>query len=105
MLLAMSEAAQLNVVQITRRSRYLLVEIEQWKDDQPHWQYREMSPRQCRFSCRGLLPDVLAGALAGKLLAQLVKPDPALNDTTIIDVHSSGDGWLSVEVAPRWEAF
>jgi hypothetical protein len=105
MLMAMSQTANLNIVQVTRRSRYLLVEIEQWKESEPLWQYRELSPRRCSFACRSALPEVLASALAGKLLTHLAQPSSALNDTVITEVYPSIDGWLSVEVAPRWKAF
>ena len=95
----------INVVQIARRSRYLLVEVEQHRAGKPAWQYRERSPRSCTFSCRGQLPATIEEALNGELFEKLVKPAIAMTGTLISNVGETGDGWLSVAVAPPWHPF
>lgn len=95
----------INVVQISRRSRYLLLQIEQQKDGAPSWQYRELTPRTCTFSCRGELPATIEVALNGELLEKLVVPAAALGSTAIDRVGTSGDGWLNVDVTPTWNLF
>lgn len=99
------QASDINVVQISRRSRYLLLQIEQHKDGAPSWQYRELTPRSCTFSCRGYLPATIEVALNGELLEKLVIPAVAMGGTVIEQVGASGDGWLNVDVAPPWNLF
>lgn len=99
------EMTEINVVQIARRSRYLLCQIEQRKDEVPSWQYRELTPRNCTFSCRGQLPAAIEVALNGELLEKLVKPAAALEGTIIKHVGSTGEGWLDVDVTPTWHSF
>lgn len=105
MLVAMSNAAGLNVVQAARRSRYLLIEIEQHESGATQWVYREKTARDCIFSCRGTLPDALQGALEGRMLGQLVDPHDAISATTIEHAVDIGAGWLAIGVSPRWETF
>lgn len=99
------QATEINVVQISRRSRYLLMQIEQHKDGAPFWQYRELTPRNCTFSCRGQLPATIEIALNGELLEKLVKPAVAMDDTVIERVGDTGDGWLSIAIKPSWTLF
>lgn len=101
----LQQASDINVVQISRRSRCLLVEIEQLNQEGPAWQYREKAPRNCIFSCRGQIPDSIGSALSGALLAKLVVPTIALAETSINDVTATADGWLNVEVKPEWHQF
>lgn len=105
MLTRMSDASGVDVVQVSRKSRYLLLEIEAVKEKRAHWLYRELAPRKCVFSCRAGLGETLKVALQGKLLAQLAVPHDAIAVTTIDQVQQTGDGWLSVDVTPRWEEF
>ena len=99
------QATDINVVQISRRSRYLLLQVEQQKDGAPSWQYREVTPRNCTFSCRGQLPTTIEVALNGELLEKLVKPEVATESTVIKHVGPTGDGWLTVDVMPPWHLF
>lgn len=99
------QATEINVVQVSRRSRYLLMQIEQHKEGTPSWQYRELTPRNCIFSCRGQLPAAIEIALNGELFEKLVKPAIAMDDTVIERVGDTGDGWLSVDVTPAWHLF
>lgn len=99
------QATDINVIQISRRSRYLLLQIEQQKDNAPSWQYRELTPRNCTFSCRGQLPATIEVALNGELLDKLVKPAAAIEETIIKQVGATGDGWLAVSVTPPWHLF
>ncbi|WP_156351350.1 hypothetical protein [Sphingomonas sp. Leaf25] len=98
-------ATGVNLVQVARRSRNLLIEIEQRSEIGPSWQYREHTPRRCTFSCRGQLPATIETALQGELLEQLVIPAAALQGITIANVAKSGDGWLNIDVAPSWHRF
>lgn len=99
------EATGINLVQISRRSRNLLIEIEQHGEDGPSWQYREHTPRRCTFSCRGQLPATIEAALQGELLEKLVIPAAAINNVTIANVGETGDGWLNVDVVTKWREF
>ena len=98
-------ATGINVVQVARRSRYLLMQIEQQKGGAPSWQYRELTPRNCTFSCRGQLPATIEVALNGELLEKLVKPAVAMGVTVINHVSDTADGWLAVDVTPPWHLF
>lgn len=95
----------ITLVQVTRRSRNLLIEIEQHSDVGPSWQYREHTRRRCTFSCRGQLPATIETALQGELLEKLVIPAAALQGIPIANVSGSGDGWLKIDVAPSWHLF
>lgn len=95
----------INIVGIARKSRHILIEVEQRKADAAWWQYREHSPRRCIFSCRGQIPETIGTALNGALLEKLVRPAIAMSGTTIGSVGSTSDGWLTVEVAPIWAEF
>lgn len=86
------QATGINVVQIARRSRCLLIEIEQHKDNAPSWQYREHTPRNCVVSCRGQPPDRIEIALHGALLEKLIRPALAMNGTIIDQLGTTGDG-------------
>jgi hypothetical protein len=99
------DATGINLVQISRRSRNLLIEIEQHAKDGPGWQYREHTPRRCIFSCRGQVPAMIETALQGELLEKLVIPALALNKVTIANVSETGDGWLTINVVPDWREF
>lgn len=99
------QATGISLTQISRRSRYLLIEIEQQKGSRPSWQYREHSPRNCTFSCRGELPATIEMALNGELLEKLVIPTHAMPDTVIEHLGPTGDGWLNVDVTPAWHTF
>ncbi|MDY7524635.1 hypothetical protein [Sphingomonas sp. 10B4] len=99
------QVTALNVVQISRRSHYVLLQIEQQKDGAPSWQYREITPLNCNFSCRGQLPTTIEVALNGELLDKLVKPAIAMGGTVIKHVGPTGDGWLTVDVTPPWHLF
>lgn len=99
------QATRINVVNVSRRSRYLLITIEQQKDGKPSWQYREQSPRRCVFSCRGQLPAAIEVALNGELLEKLVRPTIALHRTVIQQIDPTGEGWLNVDVTPAWHPF
>ena len=94
----------INVVQIARKSRHLLIEIEQ-QCSEPSWVYRERTPRNCNFSCAGDLPSTIELALQGVLLEKLVIPTAEMGKTTINYVGETGDGWLSVDVMPNWYSF
>ena len=94
-----------NLIQVSRRSRNLLIEIEQHCAKGPSWQYREHTPRRCTFSCRGQVPAPLEPPLQGALLETLVIPAAALQGVPIANVADSGDGWLNVDVAPSWQLF
>lgn len=100
-----NDQTDINVVSIARKSRHILVEIEQRKSDTAWWQYREHSPRHCVFSCRGQLPATIEIALNGALLEKLVRPAIAMSGTTIESVGSTRDGWLEVGVTPSWIEF
>lgn len=95
----------INLVQIARRSRYLLIDIEQQTETGPLWQYREITPRHCNFACRGQLPVSIEIALNGELLETLVIPTVAMKGLRIDTVGDTGDGWLSVDVTPAWHVF
>ena len=97
------DATDINLVQVSRRSRNVLIEIEQHNGAGPAWQYREHTPRRCTFSCRGELPATIKSALQGELLEKLVIPTAALQGVRIANVAGSGDGWLNVDVAPSWQ--
>ena len=99
------DQTDINVVSIARKSRHILIEIEQRKSDTAWWQYREHSPRRCVFSCRGQLPATIETALNGALLEKLVRPAIAMSSTTIESVGSTRDGWLEVDVTPAWIEF
>jgi len=99
------DSTGINLVQVARRSRNLLIEIEQHSGSGPSWQYREYTPRRCTFSCRGQLPATIETALQGELLERLVIPAAALQDITIASVAGSGDGWLNIDVVPPWHLF
>lgn len=99
------EGTGINLVQVARRSRNLLIEIEQHSGAGPSWQYREHTPRRCTFSCRGQLPATIETALQGELLKKLVIPAAALQGIPIANVAGSGDGWLNIDVAPPWHLF
>jgi hypothetical protein len=99
------EVTGINLVHISRRSRNLLIEIEQHGDNGPTWQYRELTPRRCTFSCRGQLPSTIETTLQGELLEKLVIPAAALKAIKIANVGVTGDGWLSVDVTPNWHEF
>lgn len=99
------QATDINLVQIARRSRYLLIEIEQRANDQPLWLYREQTPRHCLFSCSGKLPETIGTALNGELLEKLVIPAAELKDTQIANVDQLEDAWLSIDVTPTWQEF
>lgn len=98
-------ATSINVVDVSRRSRYLLMTIEQQKDGEPSWQYREHSPRRCVFSCRGEIPATIEVALNGALLEKLVRPTMALRKTVITHLGATGEGCLNVDVKPTWHSF
>lgn len=102
-----AHASGVNVTQISRRSRYLLIAIEQFDQQGAYWQYREQTPRDCLFSCRGRLPNNLAISLSGELLKTLACPAlaPAIADTRIVDVNPVDDNWLNVRVTPEWRLF
>ncbi len=95
----------INLVQIARRSRYLLITVEQHGDRGPAWHYREITPRDCVFSCPGQLPPSIEEALNGELLETLVMPAVAMREVRIDHVGDTGDGWLSVQVTPTWIEF
>ncbi len=99
------DATGINLVHVSRRSRNLLIEIEQVIGAGPSWQYRERTPLRCIFSCRGTLPATIETGLQGELLEKLVIPAAALQGVTIASVADSGDGWLNVDVAPSWQLF
>lgn len=95
----------INLVQISRRSRYLLITVEQHSEVGPVWQYRETTPRDCVFACPGQLPPSIEEALNGELLEKLVMPAVAMREVRIDHVGDTGDGWLSVQVTPTWIEF
>jgi hypothetical protein len=100
-----AQASGVNVTEIRRRSRYLLIAIEQFDEQGASWQYREHTPRNCLFSCRGQVADGLAIGLGGELLEKLACPTPALSRSRIIDVSPADDMWLNVRVTPEWRLF
>jgi hypothetical protein len=99
------DSTGINLIQVSRRSRNLLIEIEQHSGGGPSWQYREHTPRRCTFSCQGQLPVTIETALQGELLELLVEPAAALQGVMIAHVAPSGDGWLNVDVTPTWHIF
>lgn len=99
------EASGITVVQIARRSRYLLITIEQRADGVPAWQYRELSPRRCTFSCPGQVPATTAVGLVGQPLYYLAQPMTGMEALVIEQINDTGDGWLVVDVAPVWSVF
>jgi hypothetical protein len=98
-------ASGVAVVQIARRSRYLLITIEQAADGAPSWQYREVSPRQCRFSCPGQIPATAAMGLVGQSLRHLARPMTGMDELVIEQISDTPDGWLLVDVTPAWSVF
>ncbi|EZP73055.1 hypothetical protein BV96_01245 [Sphingomonas paucimobilis] len=100
-----AKATSINVTQIARKSRYLLIEVEQSSADGPIWQYREHAPRNCIFSCMGNLPATAMAGLQGEPLAALVSPPLAMDGVMINRVEENGDGWLTVSVTPPWHLF
>ena len=98
-------ATGINLIQVSRRSRNLLIQIEQACETGPAWQYREHTPRRCTFACRGQLPDTIENALQGELLEKLVVPAAAMEGVVITKVGNTSDGWLTVDVAPTWHLF
>lgn len=99
------EQTGIAVVQIARRSRYLLITIEQRAGDAPAWQYRELSPRRCLFSCPGKIPASAAAGLVGQPLHHLADPMPGMADIVIDAIDDTTDGWLVVDVTPAWLIF
>lgn len=99
------EATGVLVVQIARRSRYLLISIEQQIDAAPSWLYRELSPRRCLFSCPGKIPATATVGLVGHPLRHLADPKAGVEDLVINDIADTADGWLVVDVTPVWMAF
>lgn len=99
------KASGLCVVQVARRSRYLLIEIEQPAHAGAVWQYRERTPRDCLFSCRGEIAETVRQSLIGRQLEQLVAPTPAIARCRIEGVDDTRDGWLIVAVRPMWYSF
>lgn len=99
------EATGILVVQVARRSRYLLISIEQQIDAAPSWLYRELSPRRCLFSCPGQIPATAAVGLVGRPLRQLADPKTGVEDLIIKEIADTADGWLVVDVTPVWMAF
>lgn len=104
LILQLRQASAINVVQIARRSRNLLIVIEEHGDAGPVWQYREHTRRRCTFSCRGEIPDTIQAALKDELLDKLVHTAIA-KSTLISGVTPSPDGWLNVDVVPEWHVF
>lgn len=101
----LKDATGINVVQIARRSKYLLIEIEQHDDQGPLWQYREHAPRRCIFSCRGQIPATIEAALQGELLERLVNPAVMLQGAIVQDIAGTADGWLNIHITPQWQSF
>lgn len=99
------QTTSINIVQIARRSRTLLIEIEQQRDNKPFWNYREHRPRWCTFSCPGILPDTIEIALHDQLLDKVVESAIAMTGTKITDVSKTDDGWLRFNVVPPWHIF
>ncbi|QBM75166.1 hypothetical protein E2E30_04890 [Sphingomonas sp. AAP5] len=99
------EASGIIVVQIARRSRYLLITIEQATRNAPAWQYRELSPRRCLFSCPGQVPSTIAVGLVGLPLRHLADPMTGMEDLLINAISDTGDSWLVVDVTPVWSTF
>lgn len=102
---AIQEAASVNVVQISRKSRCLLIHIEEYNQNGPMWQYREHTPRKFVFSCRGELPATISNALDGELLERLVKPVVSMDGTSITNVVETADGWIDLAVLPPLHLF
>lgn len=98
------EATGLNIVEIGRRHRRLLIKIEELINRRPGWAYREVSLKNCIFICPGIIPDAHKSALIGRPLSSLVDPHPALNDVRIKHISDSVDGWSEVYVDPDWIA-
>lgn len=90
-----AEAPSINITQIARKSRYLLIEVEQSSADGPIWQYREHAPRNC-VSCMGKLPATAMTGLGGEPLNSLVSPPLAMDGVLINRIEENGDGWLTV---------
>ena len=99
------DTTAIGVVQIARKSRYLLMEIEQRGDNGALWQYREQAPSKCIFSCVGQVPDLIESALNGELLEKLVIPAVAMAGMLISNIDETGDGWLNIDVVPPWHRF
>lgn len=99
------QTARLNIVEVGRRHRRLLVKIEELTNRRPGWAYREMSFNNCIFTCPGTIPDVNKSALVGRPLSSLAQPHPALNNVRIKYITDSADGWSEVHVDPDWIAF
>ena len=99
------QATGLNVVEVGRRQRRLLMRIEELTNPGRGWAYREMSLNNCIFTCQGTIPDVCKLALIGRPLSSLFEPHPALNNVRIKHVTESDDGWSEVHFDPDWIAF
>ncbi len=99
------QATGLNVVEVGRRHRRLLVTIEELTHRRPGWAYREVSLNSCIFTCPGTIPDVHKSVLIGGPLSSLAHPHPALNNVRIKDITDSADGWSEVHVDPDWVPF
>lgn len=95
----------LNLVQIARKSRHLLIQIEQQNDHGPLWQYREQTPRSCTFACKGQIPLTAQSVLPGKPLSTLATTPLGMDQVIINQVIDDSGGWVTVSVTPPWHIF
>lgn len=99
------ESSKIPLVQIRRKSRHILIEIDS-KESTPVWMYREISPRHCRFTVRGRIPETILSILAGKRLESLASPiTDGLSKCEIIDIIQAEYDWLDVSINPDWRSF
>lgn len=102
---SIQEATGLNVVEIGRRHRRLIVAIEEFDRRDRSWFYREITRHACIFGCPGVVPEQKKGLLVGGALAALAAPHPALNAARILQIDDTSDGWSEVRLDPGWLMF
>jgi len=99
------KASGLNVVEIGRRHRRLVVAVEEFGRRERSWFYREITRHTCIFGCPGTAPEQKKSTLIGGPLAALADPHPALNAALILQIDDTSDGWSEVRLDPDWVKF
>jgi hypothetical protein len=102
---ALTASSGLRIVWISRRHRYVLVQIEQIVAGKFRWMYREFSRNNCEFASQGRIADTLKAALHKAPLSQLIDVPEPLGSVTVDAVADDDDGWTRAKVTPQWQSF